>query len=62
MHVTANAISATKADLSEIIVEDLTTPLGIVPHATLRGENIVAIEVTLPEDKLLEQSPDPSSA
>lgn len=61
MQVSARAIAAAKADLSEIVVEDMTTPLGTVPHATLRGENIVSIEVTLSDDQVLKQASDPSS-
>ncbi len=47
MHLTATNICATNADLSAITVENLRTPLGTVPHPSIRGENVIAIEVSL---------------
>lgn len=48
--VTADAVRGVNAQLSEVIVDNLQTPLGTLASATLRGENIIAIEVVLPSN------------
>lgn len=40
----AEGVSAVDAGLNEVIVDEMTTPLGRVPYATLRGSNIIALD------------------
>ncbi len=55
MNVSATKVCAATADLSQIIVENLCTPLGTLPHASIRGENVIAIEVSLESEKGLKK-------
>ena len=43
--VTARRVAAVKADFSRLVVEDLETSLGTIPRATLRGSDIIGLQV-----------------
>ncbi len=47
MCVSAQAVTCVNAELSEVMVEQLRTPMGTMASATLRGANIVAIDVAI---------------
>lgn len=59
----ADSVRATNAHLSELIVDNLHTPLGTLPHASLRGDNIVAIEAFISHnDGVSAGAPSPPAA
>ena len=50
MSVSAKSVTCVNAEMSEVMVEQLETSLGTLPNATLRGSNIIAIDVAIQSD------------